>query len=282
MLCLLAALLGRQQWVEPKFENVIPNGPVTAVVRKNDRYPLWDQDNTGKWRPFSPMCDEFRGKRLDWTKWADFSTTWHGRVPGWFDPDNVSLSSGRLTLTTRLRDAPADLAQQGYRTFSTAVVESVATVLYGAFEIRAKPMKSAASSSFWFFNVQPTTWTEIDIFELGAGAKDHERRDQMTVHIWRTPAIKEHHSVGGEWIYDHDFADDYHVYGFEWNPKEIRWYFDGVLVRRGQNLFWHQPLKMCFDSETMPEWFGLPNSKDLPSTFSIDYVRAWKPANLRQ
>jgi hypothetical protein len=26
----------------------------------------------------------------------------------------------------------------------------------------------------------------------------------------------------------------------------------------------------------MPEWFGMPNDADLPSTFSIEYVRAWK------
>jgi hypothetical protein len=26
----------------------------------------------------------------------------------------------------------------------------------------------------------------------------------------------------------------------------------------------------------MPDWFGMPDDKDLPSTFSIEYVRAWK------
>jgi hypothetical protein len=26
----------------------------------------------------------------------------------------------------------------------------------------------------------------------------------------------------------------------------------------------------------MGEWFGMPNDADLPSTFSIEYVRAWK------
>ena len=35
-------------------------------------------------------------------------------------------------------------------------------------------------------------------------------------------------------------------------------------------------LYLTFDSETMPEWFGMPKDEDLPSTFSIEYVRAWK------
>ena len=54
---------------------------------------------------------------------------------------------------------------------------------------------------------------------------------------------------------------------------------DGVLVRSVENTHWHQPLYLIFDSETMPEWFGMPDDKDLPSTFSVEYVRAWKAAN---
>ena len=28
----------------------------------------------------------------------------------------------------------------------------------------------------------------------------------------------------------------------------------------------------------MPDWFGLPDKKDLPSVFSIEYIRSWKKA----
>ena len=72
------------------------------------------------------------------------------------------------------------------------------------------------------------------------------------------------------------FADDYHVYGFDWGKDELKFYVDGVLVRSVENTHWHQPLYLIFDSETMPEWFGMPDDKDLPSTFSVEYVRAWK------
>ena len=33
---------------------------------------------------------------------------------------------------------------------------------------------------------------------------------------------------------------------------------------------------MNFDSETMPDWFGLPENDKLPAAFSIEYVRSWK------
>ena len=55
-----------------------------------------------------------------------------------------------------------------------------------------------------------------------------------------------------------------------------KFYVDGVLVRSVENTHWHQPLYLIFDSETMPGWFGMPDDADLPSTFSVEYVRAWK------
>jgi len=74
------------------------------------------------------------------------------------------------------------------------------------------------------------------------------------------------------------FADDYHVYGLEWSKEEIRYLVDGVLIRSVENTHWHQPLFLIFDSETMPKWFGMPDDKDLPSTFSAEYIRAWTKA----
>ena len=73
-----------------------------------------------------------------------------------------------------------------------------------------------------------------------------------------------------------DLSKDYHVYALEWDERLIRWWVDGKVVRELENTHWHQPLHMNFDSETMPKWFGMPEDEDLPSTFSIEYLRAWK------
>ena len=59
--------------------------------------------------------------------------------------------------------------------------------------------------------------TEIDVFELGGGAPDFERKYNMNLHVFHAPAEKRH-----------------------WNKV------------------------------------GLPDPKELPSTFSIEYVRSWK------
>jgi beta-glucanase (GH16 family) len=104
----------------------------------------------------------------------------------------------------------------------------------------------------------------------------------MTLHVFQTPQDKRHWQVGDAWKAPWRFSEGFHVYGFEWNKREMRWYVDGTRVRTVENTHWHFPLLMIFDSETMPEWFGMPEDADLPSTFDVEYVRAWTSAAASQ
>jgi len=260
----------------PVYEDVQPDVQAAGVKRTSDMVPLSDQENRGDWAPYDAMWDEFDGDVLDEEKWWDHNPEWLGRQPGYFWPGNVEVKDGQLHLTLRKKEVPGMPKDKGYHSFTCAAVKSKGVVLYGYFEVRARPMRSHGSSSFWFYNATPQWWTEIDVFEIGGGAPNWERLMNMNLHVFRTPSSQTHWSVAGKYVADEDLADDFHVYGLEWNQDEILFYFDGVLVRRGPNTHWHQPLTLNFDSETMPEWFGLPQEEDLPSTYSIDYVRAWK------
>jgi len=244
--------------------------------RLTDAYPLSDQKNAGKWVKYEPMTDEFEAAKLDVKKWWPNNPRWLGRQPAFFWDRNVKLDSGKLCLTMRKEEAPNMPKDKGYHTYTSAAVQSKGRVKYGYFEIKARPMKSHGSSSFWFYHNEPNLWTEIDVFEIGGAAPGFEKRYNTNVHVFKTPTEKEHWSSHGAWIAPKNLADDYHVYALEWDEKKIRWYFDGVLVRWVQNTHWHQPLTLNFDSETMPNWFGLPKDKDLPSTYKVEYVRTWK------
>ncbi|NOY81386.1 MAG: family 16 glycosylhydrolase [Kiritimatiellaeota bacterium] len=249
-------------------------------VRSNELYPLSDQDNTGNWLRYEPMWDEFDGDRLDPQKWWPRNPSWKGRKPALFMEHNVRVRDGKLHLTMRAEDVPH--APAGYHSFTSAAVQSRTRVKYGYFEIKARPMRSRGSSAFWFYYNEPREWTEIDVFEIGGGAPGFERKYNMNLHVFHTPTEKKHWSRGGVWTAPWGLADDFHVYGLEWDVKNIKFYVDGVPVRRVTNTHWHQALTLNFDSETMPTWFGLPDPKNLPSTFSIEYVRVWRRPSRRR
>jgi beta-glucanase (GH16 family) len=243
----------------------------------SDAHPLSDQENKGGWMKFEPMSDEFDGQELDLNKWNRGLYWWKGRQPALFRDRNVTVSDGKLHLTMRKEKVPEQFEKLGYKDYTSAALHSKARSSYGYYEVKAKPMNSGGSSSFWFQVEDVPGWlTEIDVFEIGGNAKGFERKYNMNVHVFRTPKEQKHWSVGGVWVAPWRLADDYRVYGLEWTPEEIRYYVDGVLVRTVENTHWHQPLFMIFDSETMPKWFGMPADDDLPSTYSVEYVRAWK------
>jgi beta-glucanase (GH16 family) len=232
-----------------------------------------------QWEPIPELTDEFAGKSLDPAKWHDGNPEWPGRPPGFFSKQNVSVSDGKLHLTAKAEDLPN--LPKGYQTFTTAAVKSKALVKYGYFEIKCRPMKSRASSAFWFYCNTKEIWTEIDVFEI-CGTGDKKRDDFMTVHVFHTPTETKHWAKGTKWTAPFDLAADDHVYALEWDQKTIKWSVDGKVVREQENTHWHQPLHMNFDSETMPEWFGLPDKKELPAVFSIEYIRSWKKAEAKK
>ncbi|HEX5790366.1 MAG TPA: family 16 glycosylhydrolase [Luteolibacter sp.] len=246
---------------------------VAMLAGKSAASPPSGPPPGSKWKPIPELTDEFEGDKLDSTKWHDHDPGWNGREPGFFSRKNVTVSDGKLHLTSRvetLQDLP-----KGYHTFTTAAVKSKAIVKYGYFEILCRPMKSKASSAFWFYRSTPEEWTEIDVFEICGAGDQWKNTYNMNAHVFHTPTEKKHFQRPGRWKAPFDFADGFHIYALEWNKDVIKWWVDGKVVHEMKNTHWHQPLNMLFDSETFPDWFGLPDKATLPATFSIEYVRSW-------
>ena len=233
-----------------------------------------DPPGPGPWKALAELTDEFGGGELDPGKWHPRNPGWLGRQPGYFSPANVTVSDGQLQITMKREDLPG--LPEGYHTYTCGAVQSKVRVRYGYFEVRCRAMASRGSSAFWFYDVTPEIWTGIDVFEIGGGAPGHERTVHMNAHVMYTPTAKEHWAKGSDWEAPEELAGGFHVYGLLWTPEELTYYFGGEPIRTMENTHWHQPLTLNFDSETMPEWFGLPEEGTLPSTFSTEYVRAWR------
>jgi beta-glucanase (GH16 family) len=230
---------------------------------------------TGRWHKVDLFSDEFSGTKLDPNKWRRGNIQWEGHGPAMFQDANVSVRDDHVHITMRAEQVPAMTGI--YRDFTTGAVTSRARIRYGYFESRARPMRSAGSSAFWLYWNAPERWTEIDVFELSAGGKpDFQRRIFMNAHLFHAPGITQHHEIPASHEVTVDLASSFHTYGLEWDHQTIAWFFDGKQIRRVPNTHWHQALHVMLDSNTLTDWFGLPNRADLPSTFSVDYVRTWQ------
>lgn len=226
----------------------------------------------GQWEPFPALTDEFESGRLDESKWFPNNPTWLGRQPGYFNPKNVRVADGMLHLDAKKESLPN--LPDGYHTYTTAFVKGKTKVRYGYFEIRARAMDSQASSAFWFYDITPEIWSEIDVFEIGA--RPQPANYYMNTHLFHTLVETVHWHKSRIWKAPYNLAREFHVYGLEWDSEVLRFTVDGAVVREERNTHWHQPLAFCFDSETFADWFGLPKDDALPATFSIDYIRTWK------
>jgi hypothetical protein len=241
--------------------------------RENDIYPLSDQADQEHWKKIEELSDEFDGDSLDTSKWEPKYPGFNGRLPSRYSPENVTVSENQLHIVMR----KASFTSAPNIQYTSAVVSSTHLAFYGYYETMARAMDSAGSSSFWFHRSEtPHDKNEIDVFEIGGKSPGFDRKLNMNLHVWETPNEKRHWNIGSSWIAPWRFANAFHVFGLDWNENEIKYYVDGVIVRQVKNTNWHVPLHMNFDSETMPTWFGLPADEDLPSTFSIEYVRAWQ------
>ena len=254
------------------------NAPDPAGVGPSVILPCSDPSNKGDWTPDASMSDEFDQGQLDLKKWATNVTGWPGRPPALFVDRNVTMASGNLQITMRKEVIDKKYAHLGYHDYTTGAVQSAKSVLYGYFEVRARAMKSAGSSGLWFVGKDPNNWNEIDLAEMGGKPPAHPRTVFMSVHVFEKDGVRVTQNDTAKALVDRDLADDFHVYGLDWSAASLDFYMDGHLLHHLTNTSWHTPATMILDAETQVSWWGMPKDTDLPSVFTIDYVRAWTSA----
>lgn len=151
---------------------------------------------------------------------------------------------------------------------------------YGFWESRIQMPANAAGvwPAFWLLGVTPngvnSTYNvggEIDIMEI---IPANPNRLEMHLHnninfgaTYNSPAPL----LGG----------GYHVYGLDWQPGHIAWYFDGSEVARytGTAFDNNAPhyILLNFAIGGAASWPGAPNaSTPSPMRMLVDYVRVWK------
>ena len=246
----------------------------TEALSASGQTPAASPPVPGSWRWVPEFSDEFTASALDQKKWQPANPEWPGRPPGFYREQNVVIRDGKLHLLLKSENVPEMPA--GYRDYTCAIVRSRQRIRYGYFEIRAQAAATNGTSAFWFYHNEPERWTEIDIFELSPRHSKSGRTLFTNAPVIRYPGLagELHHKQ--EFALKGDPAAAFHIWGLLWDAGSLTWYLDGKALRTLANTHWKTPLRLILDTETHPDWLGLPDPAALPAAFMIDYVRTWQ------
>ena len=280
-----------------------------TIISKGQN-PASDPANAGGWTLNTNLSDEFNGTQLDKNKWwilgenNDYRHKWKGRAPGQFVPHNVKVENGNLVLMSQWEPSYTFANEKNNGVYyggtassadnskpiTQACIMSETFFKYGYMEIRAKIADAPVTSAFWTTGYH----SEIDMVEnygkrpIGNPENTNasiEMKQRTNMILWDPDVPSNHQNWKVEDNMGVRLAEDYHVYGFEWDKDYIKTYVDGVLLRHvtratleSNNQWRHDhPQELWFDAEVF-YWYGLPSQTDLasPAEYKIDYVRIWQ------
>jgi beta-glucanase (GH16 family) len=237
--------------------------------------------------------DEFNSPELSSKKWNVLTReqSKHNEVQ-YYVPDEVYIENGSLRLRSRKRD----YGSQHYTSGRVDTSGKFAPV-YGRFEIRGRlPGGKGIWPAYWLYP-QNRDWpmeqlmahavaegrerqipeerpwyTEMDIMEfLG-----HERNILYATYHYHTFA-GEKKSTSGTLKGDVDFTKDFHLYTFEWDPDEMRWFIDGKQIFATKTAVPHAPHYLIINTAVGGQWPGEPDETTVfPQYHDIDYVRVYQ------
>jgi len=254
-----------------------------VIDNPQDMYPLSDPEHKWKWILLEEVSDEFDGTYLDTVKWlasgknGRYQVNWKGRKPSQFVPENAFVEDGKLKIRT-MWDPEYNFAPDHY-IYTTAAIISKSTFKHGYIEIKCKASDASFTSSFWTLGEN----SELDIFEFVGDSKVEEKFDNLyefcihnrNLDDWQNAYWQENVSL--PWR----VADDFHVYGCEWNENGLKFYADGELVKVaskqeiGEHWCLTEPMNIWMDSEAFI-WHGFPDKDELPADYEIEYIRVWQ------
>lgn len=195
--------------------------------------------------------------------------------------ENAECSNGTLKITAKKESylgksyTSARIITYGKKSFK-----------YGKIEARIKmPYGKGIWPAFWMLGnsiFSGTNWPscgEIDIVEMVGGTVE----DKVVV---GTPhwgdANGNHAQYGGNKTHTEKLANAFHVYGIEWTPSSIKWFFDGVQyhvmsITPSDLSEFHKDFFILLNVAVGGNWPGAPDATTVfPQTMEVDYIRVYQ------
>jgi beta-glucanase (GH16 family) len=215
---------------------------------------------------FLTWHDEFDGDKVDLSKWTPDNRNLHkNQEMQHYRPDDVILDKGIL----RLRAQKREFEGQPY---TSGLVDTRGKFYqaYGRFETRIKvPKGKGLWPAFWLLPEDSSWPPEIDILEFIGHIPNVAN---FALHV-RGPSgtVSQHKDSFGPFL-----PKDFHVFGAEWEPGELRFYVDGKVKYTIKEHVPSDSMFIILNLAVGGEWPGPPDaSTPFPSYTDIDYVRVW-------
>lgn len=224
--------------------------------------------------------DEFDGNSLDAAEWGHRTDSKHWSAQ---KPENITVEDGRMRIQVK-KEVSGDMAYTGGGVISKQAFR------YGYYEARLKvPPGAGWHTSFWmmFHNGSGGTGPDAAHQELDVIENDSNRLNTygVNVHKWKG----EHIYFGGKHIKTPDLSAGFHVFGCEFTPATVRYFFDGELVREvdatkavrkdGSTAGFEHGDQHIWLTSIASHLGGTKAVDDtlLPATAEFDYVRFYAP-----
>lgn len=231
------------------------------------------------------LSEEFDGDRLDRDLWSTCYWWGHGGCTNlsnnelqWYRDGNITVADGVLTLEAREYDVDTPEGEYNYisgliNTGRYADEDQDAfNLTYGYVEVRARvPRGKGLWPAIWLLPSDHESKPEIDIMEVLGHAPD-----VLEMHYHHRLADQDM-SFGSDRIVS-DMSADWNVFGLEWTPDAIIWFFNGEEVWRftDRRLISNEPMYLILNLAVGGDWPGDPDEDtEFPARFDIDYVRVW-------
>lgn len=236
------------------------------------------------------FADEFATDQLDKSRWVtcywwvtDGCTILSNNELEWYQPDNVSVSGGKLILEARKQiitgwngqvfPYTSGLVSTG-RASSDLKEASRFSFQYGYVEIRAKiPAGQGLWPAFWMLPITHESRPEIDIMEILG-----HYPERITFHTHYLDSAGTKSDLSGEWI-GSDFSQDWHTFGVDWQSDHVTWYVDGVerFKVTDPSAVPSEYMYIILNLAVGGDWPGAPDASTLfPNRFEIDYVHVYQ------
>ncbi|MCL6457394.1 MAG: family 16 glycosylhydrolase, partial [Gorillibacterium sp.] len=250
--------------------------------------------------------DEFNNTSIDKSNWVfDTGNGWWDAgtsswVAGWGNnelefyrddtADNVTVANGVLSIKAK-KESPQYTDSSGYKwdyTSGKIKTKGLYAKQYGKVEVRAKlPVGKGLWPAIWMLPKSDTYggWAasgELDIMEARGSAP---KQVTGTIHYGAT--APDNKNSGANYVFPGtSTVAEFHTYGIEWEPGEIRWLVDGN-VYQTQNRWYSESgdypapfdrqFYLIMNLAVGGNYDGNPDAATLfPQSMDVDYVRVFE------